>query len=45
MLDKITLPQALFLLFCVLLVGIILKIYEVPMYGLLFWREFILLVE
>jgi len=38
MLDKITLPQALLLLFFVLIVGVLLKIYQVPMYGLMPWR-------
>ena len=38
MLDKITLPQALFLLIFVLLVGIVLKICHIPMYGLMQWN-------
>lgn len=41
MMEKIKLWQALAILGVVVTIGIVLRIMEVPMYGLLFWKDLI----
>lgn len=36
MFEKITLPQAVIILFTVILIGVLLKVFQVPQYGILF---------